>query len=514
MVGNFFGLDFLPCKPASFLGATKAQEPQLSRQDFTTTATMPSKSSGRIEKARKKGGTPHKKNHRWESFSTKISKFNSLQPLRKVRRHDLETEDLSAATSYFHNGLERWSELNISKGFTSFKREVLSMSESLPQILHFEERIMQSLVTHIEVQDRESLEPLLDLLTAFAHDLGVRFEKHYQKSLDMLLAIAGRKQDVDVIEWTFGAMAFLFKYLSKLLVPDLRPTYDVMAPLLGKSRHPSHIARFAAEAMSFLVKKAGAPSHRETSLPLFVSHVAQDLRSMTSDRQFVLYKDGIMTMFAEAIKGTDDTVHSAGASIFTAVVDAIPAEEKKLVEEDTWTDVACGILTSVTHHASVDTFKDFADAVLDKIDEKLNETPSTESEWCLTPYMRLLGVLGGVRRGTRITEWPRLVGLVVTLLEKTAKSVKGSPQDVSSLVWKFLIAKVAIVWHHAPVDALIPFMARLIRVLSREPFMKWFIPFCAYFCELDARRFGSLFRTEFQKSVKSFRSFLSLLTIL
>ena len=32
---------------------------------------------------------------------------------------------------------------------------------------------------------------------------------------------------------------------------------------------------------------------------------------MTEDRQFTLYKDGLMTMFAEAIKGTDQSIHSA-----------------------------------------------------------------------------------------------------------------------------------------------------------------------------------------------------------
>ncbi|KAI9171464.1 U4 small nucleolar RNA-associated protein [Paramyrothecium foliicola] len=486
-----------------FLSAPKAQEEQLLRQKIFNprhSAKMPSKSSGRIEKARKnKGGTPHKKNHRWESFSTKISKFNSLQPLRKVRRHDLETEDLSAATSYFHNGLQRWGELNISKDFTSFKREVLPLSESLPQILHFEERIMDSLATHIAAQDRESLEPLLDLLTAFAHDLGVRFEKHYQKSLELLLAVAGRPQDVDVIEWTFGAMAFLFKYLSKLLVPDLRPTFDVMAPLLGKSRHPSHIARFAAEAMSFLVRKAAAPSHRETSLPLLVNHAAKDLQSVSGDRQFILYKDGLMTMFAEAIKSTDYTIHSAGASIFTAIIDAIPDEEKKLIEEPTWTEVACGVLTSAMHHSTVDTFKEFCDSTLDKLEQVLEAAAATE--WCLMPYVKLLGVLSGVRRGSRISEWHRIVRLIISLLEKTAKAAQGTPQDGSSLAWKFYMVNVAIVWHHAPVDALIPFMGRLVHVLTREPFMKWFIPFCAYFCELDSRRFGSLFRTEFQKFV-------------
>ncbi|CRK20102.1 hypothetical protein BN1708_017773, partial [Verticillium longisporum] len=156
---------------------------------------MPAVSSGRITKARKgKNLTPHQKNHRWESFSTKIGKLHSLDPLRKVRRHDLETEDLESTTSYFRTGIERWNELNIAKDFISFKRETLSLTETLASILHHEDRIFASLSHYISNQEKESLEPLLDLLTAFAHDLGTRFEKYYARSLDLIVAIAGKPQ--------------------------------------------------------------------------------------------------------------------------------------------------------------------------------------------------------------------------------------------------------------------------------------------------------------------------------
>ena len=135
---------------------------------------MPSTSSGRITKARRNKALPtHHKNHRWESFTTKVAKLHSLDPLRKVRRHDLDAEDLSSTTSYFRNGLEKWADLNISKAFVSFRREVLPLSESLPQILHFEHRIVDLLASYIEKQDKESLEPLLDLLTALSHDLHI-----------------------------------------------------------------------------------------------------------------------------------------------------------------------------------------------------------------------------------------------------------------------------------------------------------------------------------------------------
>ncbi|KAF5025020.1 hypothetical protein F66182_2888 [Fusarium sp. NRRL 66182] len=463
---------------------------------------MPSNSSGRITKARKnKKSTPHQKNHRWESFTTKISKFTSLQPLRKVRRHDLDSEDLSTSTSYFQTGLQKWGELNVSKPFSSFKTKVWPLCESLPQLLHFEQRIMDLLADFIAGQDKEALEPLLDLLTAFSHDLGVRFEKHYGRSLDLIVAIAAKPQDVDVIEWTFGALAFLFKYLSKLLVPDLRPTFKVMAPLLGKSRHPPHIARFAAEALSFLVKKAAAPSHRETALKRLVECARDDLLSIKDDRQFTLYKDGLMTMFAEAIKGTDNMIHSTGPAVFAALVDAIPEEERALTEDTTWTDIVCGIMTSVIHHATVDTFGDFASGVHEAIQFNMERTPPADRQWQLVPLIRIYGTMAGVRKGNRLSDWAPLIRNFVDMLSNVTKASLVVPQAVASVVWKSIIVNVAIVWHHAPIDALIPHIVPLIQSLSREPLMKWFIPLCSYFCELDAQRFGSLFRNDFQRFI-------------
>jgi U3 small nucleolar RNA-associated protein 20 len=85
------------------------------------------------------------------------------------------------------------------------------------------------------------------------------------------------------------------------------------------------------------------------------------------------------------------------------------------------------------------------------------------------------------------------------MLSTITKAGPEVPQEASSAVWKFIIVSIAIVWHNAPIDALIPHIVPLTQSLSREPFMKWFIPFCSYFCELDAQRFGSLFRNDFQR---------------
>ncbi|CRK31187.1 hypothetical protein BN1708_005377, partial [Verticillium longisporum] len=464
---------------------------------------MPAVSSGRITKARKgKNLTPHQKNHRWESFSTKIGKLHSLDPLRKVRRHDLETEDLESTTSYFRTGIERWNELNIAKDFISFKRETLSLTETLASILHHEDRIFASLSHYISNQEKESLEPLLDLLTAFAHDLGTRFEKYYARSLDLIVAIAGKPQPVEVVEFTFAALAFLFKYLSRLIVPDIRPTYNVLAPLFGKTRHPPYIARFAAEATSFLIKKAAAPANRETALVDIIQHARDDLLSMSGDRQFQLYQDGIMTMFAEAIKGTGQTMHSTGPIIFKALLRAVPEYELNLAQNTPWNDVICGVLTSVIHHTNPDKFPPMLEAIQGEAEYAL-EQKVQDQPWRFVPLIRVIATAAGVRSGERVNNWSTLVRTLVTMLDLTAKrGPEISPAD-SSLVWKHVVANAAVVWHAAPMDALFSQINDFMNAMQRDPLMRWFIPFCAYFSELDPQRFRSLFRDPFKKFINS-----------
>ncbi|KAL1842085.1 hypothetical protein VTJ49DRAFT_6067 [Mycothermus thermophilus] len=453
---------------------------------------MPSATSGRIVKtSRGSKKTPHQKNHRWESFSAKISKLHSLDPLRKVRRHDLEAEDLSATTSYLRNGLDKWAELNISRPYMVFKKAVNPLTESLAQILYHEERIMDLLAESIARHEKEALEPLLDLLTAFAHDLGVRFEKHYPRALALIVDLASKVHDVEVIEWTFAALAFLFKYLSRLLVPDLRPTYDVVAPLMGKTRNPGHIARFAAEAMSFLVKKAAAPSHKDKALPLLVEHVRKDLESMVGQKQFDLYSQGIMHMFAEAIKGVGDGVHSTGPETLAAILHQVSEEELRLEGQMVWTGVCCGVLTAVIHHTSVDTFRTLETRVAE-------EAVATQ---CPALFVQILGVMAGVRKGTRIHDWPALAKTLVQMLASFSAEKEQVQAIDPSRIWQKIIVNAAIVWDRAPIDALIPVLSSFNATITKEPLMNWYILFCSYLADLNAEKFRGLFIKDFQKFI-------------
>ncbi|EPE26171.1 ARM repeat-containing protein [Glarea lozoyensis ATCC 20868] len=467
---------------------------------------MPATSSGRIVKVRKsKGGTLHQKNHRWESFTTKISKLNSLDPIRRVRRQDLDSEDLKTTTSYFKSGLEKWGELNMSEAFVEFTNEVLPMCDSLPQILHFEDQIMDIIVTYMEKRERESLEPLLELVTDFAHDLGSRFEKYYAKTLELVASIAGTPQDVAVIEWSFTCLAFMFKYLSKLLVPDLRPTYDLMAPLLGKRRQQHHIARFAAEALSYLVKKAGAPAHRDKALPLIVKHAKDDLRSMAGTKEFGLYYHGVMTLFAEAMKGNGLTIHTSGPAILNSLFSSLDENDWNSDATSPWLDVVSGVLISMVHHTSSNTFKDILDTVVVYATTALEEfaVSPDKSNLCRVLYSsRCLGIACGVRKGTRVAGWPKILKTMADILRAVSKNYKlvGAIQS-KEIVWKYLVLSVSILLQYAPMDAIIPFISPFLDSLTKDPLAEWFLTFSSYFSEVDSERFRSIVLPYFQRFV-------------
>jgi U3 small nucleolar RNA-associated protein 20 len=364
---------------------------------------------------------------------------------------------------------------------------------------------MDILVTYLEKKQRESIQPLLELMTDFAHDLGPRFEKHYPKALELITSIAGTPQDVEVIEWSFTSLAFLFKYLSKLVVPDLRPTYDLMAPLLGKHRQRPHIARFAAEAMSFLVKKAGAPGQRDKSLPLIIGYAKADLDTMSDTKEFGLYYHGLMTMFAEAMKGNGLSIHTTGPSIFRTLVSALDDKDLASKEPSAWTNVIHGVLTSMIHHSSSDTFKELLETVLELTTSSVESFTQSQKEndfRALLLSSRMIGIVAGVRKGTRVCNWPGLLKGMSNVLKAVSKHSRFVVQHEDELdIWNGLIHSVAMTLQYSPMDAMIPFISTFMHALTKEPLAKWFLTFCSYLSESEPERFKSVVLPYFQRLV-------------
>ncbi|OJD37119.1 heat repeat protein [Diplodia corticola] len=446
----------------------------------------------------KKGGTESSRKHHFESFSHRVAKLN-IDPIRRTTRRADDDDDLSASSSYLKTSFDEWKDLNLSESFHAFSRELDPLCESLPQILHHADRIMDLLVCYIEKRDALSLEPLLSLVSHFAHDLGVRFEKYFARTVRTVCQVAAKHPDIEVIEWSFTCLAWLFKYLSRLLVPDLRPLYDLMAPLLGKEHQKGFVSRFAAEAMSFLVRKAAASYHRDKEpLQTIVSHALADLAELAQRTDASQYQRGLMTLFVESVKGLQNGLHSSAEALFRVLLAqalASPKDDESLVpEERPAMDVLQGVLTATIHYTNSETFRPVLQIVLEQIDAA---DPSKDTQW-LENAARLLFTVVGVRKGTRIADWTR----VMRTTSQVVASAETTITTAKSAVVSDVLAAVAVTLQLCPMDIVIPHL-RILDTISSGPWQQSFLYFCNFFSELGMERFQSILLPHFKRYVVS-----------
>ena len=434
-----------------------------------------------------KGGTDTTRKHRFQSFNQRIAKLK-IDPVHRGRLPDL---DDSTAASYFQTTLDRWKDLNVSEGFSDFVKEVKPYCESLPQILHYQEDIMSALVRYLEKWDPLSLEPLLDLLSNFAHDLGTRFECYFAKALGLVSSLAARHPDVEVIEWSFECLAWLFKYLSRLLVPDLRPVFEIMGPLLGKEPQKTHTARFAAEALSFLIRKAATVYHKNpTPLDQIVQYIVNDLTSLdVSSTSHDLYQHGLMMLFVESVKGIERRLHSTAVQVYRCLLEhtIMPIGDERGKGTEKGADLLYGITIGVLQITDAHNFQPILEIFLEHI-RALN-LGSKDANIGSCGYLLFIAV--SVRKGSRIADWAPVLDALLTLLELC---------DISSNKTVANIYKAAAVaLSLSPLELVISRLRAAMGVIAHRRHVQHFLAFCNDICSLNRDRFHSLVFPYFNK---------------
>jgi U3 small nucleolar RNA-associated protein 20 len=435
---------------------------------------------------RVKGGTESTRNHTFKGFSQRIAQLK-IEPVRRGRSTILDDAELESTFSYFRDSFLEWRELNLSEGFTTFARRVQSLCDSLPQVLHHSDRIMELLVEYIEKGDRYASEPLLSLMAHLAHDLGERFEKHFEKAVTVVSRLAATHADVEVIEWSFACLAWLFKYLSRLLVPDLRPVFDLMSPLLGKERQKAFVSRFAAESLSFLVRKAGAGYHRDkTPLRLIVSHISKQVADLQGSAKDYEFQQGLMYLLADSFKGVQRGFHSSASAILQELLAETYREEHATTRTPPLEPILVGVLTAIIHHTDAENFDPLLNVILAQIESTTSKPEYTGLS------SRLLSVACGVRQGTRISDWKP----VLRCVDHLTTSIKESELDTNTS-WDILSA-VSVVFQYCSLDAAIPF-EKLLESLTQGQMERYFLSFCNLFASLGAERFKTLLLPYFKR---------------
>ena len=408
------------------------------------------------------------KNHRFQPFSQRIANLR-IDPIRR-KRNQVDSEALSnESDTYFGRSLTEWRDLNLSETFGNFAKEVAPLCDNLPSVLYNEEKIMDLLVEYIGKADELAMEALLSLLSRFAHDLDTRFEKHFARAVSTVASVASKHPDPAVVEWSFTCLAWLFKYLSRLLTPDLRPVYDLMSVYMGKEPQKPFIVRFAAESMSFLVRKAATVYDRDQEpLDRILGHILGDCIASESVRSADLHRQGVMTLLTEAVKGIQHGIHTSGL----AVIKSLMRNVRKAFN-DTSMEIVAGTLTSTIHYTTPETFQPVAKLVVSELEvteEEVNESLASFAG-------RTIFTIVSVRKAARIQEWSGIVKIVSTLVKAGTKQPLLSPRTKHSV-----LSALAVVMQSATVEAVLPALGLL--DLIRQP--EW-IPHFLQFCDLSAR---------------------------
>ncbi|ORY03876.1 hypothetical protein K493DRAFT_276201 [Basidiobolus meristosporus CBS 931.73] len=349
--------------------------------------------------------------NRWkyQPFKARVEKLH-IDVIHRVRPVTEEPED---ADTFFNEALQSWRELNCTTHFAEFYVSVEKYTQSLAQLLYHKERVVEILEQHLSVEDSLALEPMLNLVTMLAKDLQEEFFPFYERMLACIIPLV-KHRDVNILEWSFNAIAYLFKYLSKQLVADLRPTFRLLSPLLGEHQQKPYIRVFAAESFSFLIRKT-----RGDDLHNIISHMVTSLVGNYSDD----YCHGISALLYEASKHVNNRLHSRGISILMELLTFL--YQREIESDDLYQDplfkLVINVYTLIAHYVKKEHISPVWDLILGQTEQCLKdiEAGKSQEKIKLGKLLAILNLLVAIRKGSKVIDFPH----VHTVTESACKAL-------------------------------------------------------------------------------------------
>lgn len=442
----------------------------------TTSGVRP----GPPRKARKQTQTT--KSHRYEPFTKRVAKLK-IDPIHRVQRSRLKESSDDISQSFFRAALDEWSELNLTTTFTLFLNKVNPLSENLPQLLHHADSIVQLLLESIEKQDPLALEALLSLVAHLAHDLGQDFEKYFAQTVAIVARVSVSQDDPAVIESCFTCLAWIYKYLSRLLVSDLRPLLDILLPYF--SARKDYIRRFTSESLAFLFRKAAIQyTKSEKPLTIAIRHLFQTTSNDAKDRDEDTYIESCLLLLTESAVSVDAGLHSSASDLFQCVCDIVTAPD---FEDAQGLRIAEGFLVSLVHRTDAIGFR----PILECVTSFHGECKEIGSRYILAA--RLLLVVVATRGGSRISDWSSILAAVQAGLQSGRDAI-SRPTFVKT---------AAATLQFCPLDQLLPFVPQIIDAVTLNSHPNQFFTFCESVARMGRHRFRDLLLPHLQKYIIS-----------
>ncbi|EDV26622.1 uncharacterized protein TRIADDRAFT_54820 [Trichoplax adhaerens] len=243
---------------------------------------------------------------KFKGFHERIASIR-IDVIHRAQKRKSNPED---AETFFMEALFKWTDLNCSTEFVQFRREVYHYCQTLPQLVHHKNEIFQLLKTYLEKKSILTISTLLDLVVNFARDLQSDFYPYFGEFYAVLIVLLN-VGDPDVIEDVFKTLAYLFKYLWRHMIPDLRNLFKVYQEML-KDSQKIYIKSFATESFSFLMRKA-PDQHTLANYVLSYLDNATELC------------EGIGLLYFETIKGVSGQFHTCINEVMKTLVYTVQA---------------------------------------------------------------------------------------------------------------------------------------------------------------------------------------------
>ncbi|CUM65326.1 uncharacterized protein PRCAT00002961001 [Priceomyces carsonii] len=399
-------------------------------------------------KVKKVKSTHSNRRHAFLSFRERVESIK-IEPslLLGVKVYD------NVESSHFLSTLEHWKEVNLSENFTTFLATVEPYCYTLAQVIHHKGRIFDALFLHIERNDINSIQPLLELLAQFIHDLGEDFMVFYPSTLELLTKISlsispndsqNSRNSSNVLEWTFNCLAFAFKYLARVLCKDLIPTFRLVLPLFEISKR-TYISKFCAEALSFLIRKL-----KRESLSQFVTFCFEV--NMKSVKENVNYRESLVTLFSDSIKSTRGSFHSKMTIIISEILRVALSNKEPAI-----TSIFSNIMLDIVHHGDERPCELVYELVLNEMSVTLVNSNDLDS---ILSICQVLSALVFADSGKKVVNWKDILVVTESLIAKISTLFSDSHKESVDLM-NSLVFLISLEFRNCSIQEMTPVHANL-----------------------------------------------------
>ncbi|XP_057867600.2 uncharacterized protein LOC131074886 isoform X2 [Cryptomeria japonica] len=424
----------------------------------------------------------------FKSFAQRLEEvdvdvFRSLEPVKF---------EPTQGSSFFHENLVRWRELNSAADFISLYEELMPVVQTLPQLLLHKEMILAKLLSRVHMQARLSLEPILSLIAILSRDLRAEFMPFLSQIIESFVSLlrSGGDRDPEIIEQVFTSISYVMKYMQKLLVKDVSHVINITKQL--RCYHREYVQEFTAEAVSFLLRNSSVkqlikgiqkvigevaikPSKEKTTgcsallwhtlkgpASRFHSRAEQVLRLLLDKLTYskAIKKGHGVNMIIEVVMGT-----------FQRLCGELNREDLRLLWDCLLEETSCLLHNSCVegvndvdpeslHH--LPTKEPLADTIMEEQDNVssrhalmgVGDIKKKEDFIHLSRVLSLLNVILEFQNGSKVNDYKQLFALAGELVKLLISSLwtpisrEDSIQSVASETCRFLLA---LVHNHARV---------------------------------------------------------------